>query len=355
MDKNDITINNKNKKSINTNNASYRKPNKKKQPKNRIRNNKNAKLQSINSILSRELIPSGYKELLLYPEHMHNGRIPSEFGKATCTLHRHITTSITTNNTGYAFIAYNPQFLQEDGLTQTSLLINTDVAYNASTNFGSGAMPTLVNYQLPAGNASSYRIVSCSMHVVPQSSLLSASGKITMAVLTPQSTVAEFLVGTPVHNIDDIAVLTNLNNVKRSAVTDVCQQQVARGVYLPFDYDSFEFSKINSAMTNNDHPINWFSAIITGAVTQNFTIEIYMNYELIPRPGSILIGTEEVNKSSELPSKIITDIDTSSNQVIGSYRGHADYKPSAEYMKSTILSSALTKLGVMQQYDLATK
>jgi hypothetical protein len=339
--------NNNNNKPLSTKNDKN-KVNKNKQKKSKNNNNKVAKhpnpykhprtIQDLAALLAEGV---GYKDLLLHPEHVHNGRIPSEFGKATCTLHRHMTTTFTSNAAGFAAIAYQPQYLKSNDLTNTTILFNNSAAYNAAGDYGNDCVGVPINYQLPTGNAIAYRLVSCSVHVIPQSSLLNAAGKITFAVTTPadnSSTDGFSQTGTGYRQINDLTLLSNLNNVKRSAVADICQQQAARAIYLPYDIDSFEFTKVGLEMCGGGQPRNWFSFIITGAPSHTFTLEIYSNYEIIPAAASVLAGTEEVNKSNEMPSKIINNIDLTSPTVIGAYRGHADYRPNAALERKMMLS-----------------
>jgi hypothetical protein len=322
-------------------------------PKNKKQknNNKNAKValrqpnpyrlnkvQELTDLLSETI---GYKDLLLHPEHVHNGRIPSEFGKATCTLHRHTTNTFTSNANGYAAVVFQPQFLKDNNSDRTTLLINNSAAYNAAGDFGDSCTAIPTRYQVPSGNVVAYRLVSCSVHLIPQSSLLNAAGKISFAVLTPNQneTTNGYEENTTGNStVNDITLLSSVNNVKRSAIADICQQQAARAVYLPYDVDSFEFTKLGLEMCSGGQPRNWFSFVITGAPSHTFTIEIYSNYEIIPAPLSILAGTEEVNKSGELPSKIINGIDIASSTVIGAYRGHSDYKPNNALERKMMLS-----------------
>jgi hypothetical protein len=287
-----------------------------------------------------------YADMILHPEHNHHAQVPGQYSRATIPVTRRITIPFTTNALGFASIFYDPQTLHDNtfAATQGCIYVNTVATYDANTVFGAGWSPQAVSYQLPVDNANGYRIVSAGMHVVPQSSMLNATGKITTAIM-PAVTMVNGTIGVPVLVNSQLGVLTNLNNATINATADICQRQSARVCWLPYDSSSYEIFPPNSNTFTNEplHNVNYITAIVSGSVNQNFNAEFYLNYELVAKPGSVLCGMDTVCKSNELPQIVLNKINQKSNQLCGSYMDHGEYSPKTDWLRTAFMNQALQK------------
>jgi hypothetical protein len=266
---------------------------------------------------------SNYRAAILRPETAFGARVPFSWNTKTVTLHRHISQVFTTNAVGAASVIYDPYFLAENGTAlRSTLWINNDVLFTGNNTLGNSVAINL-DYSLPVSNVQGYRLVSACCHLLPQSSLLTASGKIT-AALVKSAGLTPAAVGALL-NFSNLSVPL-LNQESYMVTADICQQQAARVIWLPLDGDFFEILNVNNALSADgvNHPANLFSFIITGAPTQQFTLEIYLNYEVTSTPGSILVGTEETSDSIEQPQVILIPLAKTPELVCQAFASHSE-------------------------------
>jgi hypothetical protein len=261
-----------------------------------------------------------YRDTLLYPEHSHGAQVPYMWSIPTIGLHRHLSIAVQTNVLGCACIQFDPAYLHDNSTPNSTLVYVDDPVYNG-TNAPAGGAVLATNYSLPVGNVGGSRLVSSSIHIIPQNSALTASGKITTALL--KNVVYQPLVVGPIIaglNTGDIA------NCKHFAVSSVSQFEAARICWLPFDQDNFEITPLNQALDSSAHPTFIFAAIIQGAApNSNFTIELYSNFEVTSISQSVLLGMEKSCTSTEKPQEVINQLAIEEVNMASAYKSSKDY------------------------------
>jgi len=235
--------------------------------------------------------PTSYLAALTQPEYVVNAKVPHQLSKETISLSRHITVPITVNILGNAAILFSPFFLKEDTTGATTLYVNNDATYNGSSTFGVGYTGLLLPMIIPAANVSAYRLVSASMHIVPQMSLTTSNGKIGGCV--SDLIIVAGPVGGNTLAYNTAAVIANIESLRPYAESDVCIPESLRLCWFPYDNNDLCLYDINQEQqlgASGDRE-NVFMAYITGApASGKFNIELFWNFEITTTPGSILSG-----------------------------------------------------------------
>jgi len=270
---------------------------------------------------------SPYLDTLLHPEHIHGARVPKQGGLLTVPLHRHITVSTTCSSLGALGVIFDPFFLHDNSDGNTTLWINNLNTYDGTNGGTTNATAIAINQLVPAGTVQGYRLVSASMHILPQSSLTTGTGRV-YGALPAGSGFSASAVGANA-TISGLSV-ANVNSSIMSAEACVQQLEAIRVCWLPYDIDSFEVLGINQTFNTDGstHPAYLLSAIVQGAASgAPFTIEIYQNFEVTTVPNSILIGMEGSTKNVEDPMVLLTKLDKKTAKICSSFRAHTDYVP----------------------------
>lgn len=224
-------------------------------------------------------------------------KVPHQLSKETVSLSRHITVPITVNALGNAAVLFSPFYLKDDIAITSTLFINTDPLYNGVNLFGAGYTNTPTPLIIPFGNVTSYRLVSASMHIVPQMSLTNSKGKIGGCI-----TDAPILPGTIPGNtgtLNQYSVIANIESMRPYAEADVCVPESLRLVWYPYDnndlclYDIDTDLGLNVAARENvlaayitQAPLNTGTTLGLGT----FNVELFWNFEVTPTAGSIISG-----------------------------------------------------------------
>jgi len=268
---------------------------------------------------------SKYKEALLHPEHVFGAKVPRQYGTLTVPLHRHTSVQISANTLGNMAIIFDPYYLHDNSTNKTTLLINTDATYNGTNCSSTVTTAIAVPQLLPAGNIQGYRLVSSSIHILPQSSVTNAAGRI-YGALVPYAQIAPQTVGAALtqSGID----IVNVNTQPIQSEACISQLEASRICWLPFDIDSFEILNVNEAFSTDGstHPGYVFIAIVIGAAAAApFTLEIFQNFECTTTANSVLCGMESGSKSNEDPITVLSSMNRKGNDVCGTFRSHSDF------------------------------
>ncbi len=256
-----------------------------------VRNRAKATNQKLRRI-SHETLPTSYLQALFSPEYAINPKVPHQLSKETISLSRHITVPITANVLGNAAILFSPFLLKDDATTISALYVNNTATYDGVSTFGTGYTALATPQQIPANNVAAYRLVSAAMHIVPQMSLTTATGKIggcvTDFLLNPTT------VGLTVGTWNTAATIAYLETLRPYAEADVCVPESLRLVWYPYDINDLAMYDINYPQPGSNSILereNVMAAYITGApASAKFNLELFWNFEVTPVPGSILSG-----------------------------------------------------------------
>jgi len=266
------------------------------QNNNTQKNNKNANKENRSDPHTSD---ASYKNSLMWPElYFRNVKIPRQFGQPTISIHRHVSVPLTVDNTagtgGNMHFFWYPNFLADDA-TNLNTLGASSALFNPVTGTGTAAY-LRQQWNIPANNVASYRLVSAAIHVIPQSSNLNAQGKVTGAIILQTNTPPS--ASTSVYTLANIGNLTVLDNASTCSVANVAEQKGVRMIYCPIDNQDLALYPINTNECTElplaVQPI--FSVIMSGcpsgvgSTAALFTVELYANYEITPWPTSILQG-----------------------------------------------------------------
>ncbi len=232
---------------------------------------------------------TSYTKALISPETCVDAKVPRQLSQATVSLFRHITVPTTANALGNASIVWSPFYLQADGTTNTTLLINNVPTYDGISTFGTGHQGVQTAFQLPANNVDDYRLVSASLHVVPQIPLMNSNGKIGGAVVS--NVFTQITSGTSTNAYSNLATIANLESYKPYAEADVCIPESLRLVWFPHDVNDLAMYTLGQVDDGSQTRENLLVAYIVGAPAgAKFNLELFLNFEVTPIPGSVING-----------------------------------------------------------------
>lgn len=292
------------------------KPNTAKQKINKVINNgigvKNNKRQS--KVINRIAKPiplkfDTFKSSVLIPELSQNVRVPQQYSQRTLTLHRHISVPLVIDAANsQAAIAWSPNFMHDDATNLDTVAIFNSATFDAVAGTGAGAYSTQT-WSIPANQAQSYRVVSASMTIFPQSSTLNQQGKITGFIETINGYAPS--ASATVINPPQIAKLSIADQAITCTMSNVAVGQGVRLVYTPMDVSDFILQPVNNnkVSANNTLMSNILVFIVTGTqASARFTVEMYINYEYTPFPGSISFGQGIWSTENADPSRVLKEI-----------------------------------------------
>jgi len=252
-----------------------------------------------------------YKTAIISPETAIKSKVPRQMSQPTISAFRHITIPSTVNVLGNASIIVSPFFLADNATALSAVLVNNTPTYDGAVTFGVGHSAQTYSYQVPAGNVSDYRLVSASLHIVPQIALMNSNGKIGGAVVSnPFLPIGS---GSPTTTYNNLAVIANLESYKPYAEADICIPESLRLVWTPHDMADFAMYPINQeeegVPSSTSERENLLVAYIVGApASAKFNIELFLNYEWTPQTGSVINGMGEFCDELTDPMDILFEI-----------------------------------------------
>jgi len=246
--------------------------------------------------------------------------VPRQFGNNTIMISRHITVPFTVNAGGLAFGFCMPYLMVDSSTNLTTLGIQNNVAYDGATTFTGGAIGVATKYSITPNTVQTYRLVSSSMQIYSESSVLNQSGKIGGAVV-PFSQFSIVAAGSAVIAATTTAVQTiaNIENYDYYGEAQIGQLQGLRLCYYPQDVHDLELFNIDiEPIVANLYSETCFVFYITGAAASStFNLELYLNYEVTPQPGSTISGMTTQNCSLDDPTLSIIKMKEEVTNVAG--------------------------------------
>jgi hypothetical protein len=245
--------------------------------------------------VAKQLLPNNYLHSLLFPEYAFQARVPGR-ADLCVPLHRKLTYTLTTNILGNASIILFPAMLSDSTAAQSTTYVYNAPTYDAQAVPGVGGN-IFIDQQITPYAVRQYRLVSASMQVTPQASVLNQAGTIYAAMLKLplQAPASGGVANVPLGSFPFIPLMQSLTYTGEASVS---AQEGARITWVPNDECLLEFTAINTNIqpTNLGEYSNAMMAVIAGCGTSpvNFRIDIFQNFEVVPAPGSILIGMESI-------------------------------------------------------------
>jgi hypothetical protein len=253
--------------------------------------------------------PSHYLEALFYPEHIKSTDffIPRFFSGSTFAFTRPVTVQITTTAAGNFFCLFDPYYLSDTTVGASTFFANTtdfdgiDIPA-ANTTLTSRA----INYAVSAQTISSYRLVSCCLYVISNSSNQNKQGKFGGAVVpmvapTAQVPPAAITSTIPYYRtIQTASSMESIDNYNSTTVSGI--QPNLRMVWYPCNLHDYDYFAINTSdQTEIDQATQFVFYGMGLAASSTVNIEIYLNYELIPIAGGQFFSNVSTRISYEDP------------------------------------------------------
>lgn len=251
-----------------------------------------------------------YYQALLFPEGTMTARVPG-MADACIPLHRKLSYTVTTNALGAATIFTLPITLSDSTAALSTTYVNNGSGFDGMTSFGSGGTGAVfITQNITAGSVGQYRLVSASMCVLPQSSVLNQSGSIHGAMMkipgSPPVPVAGAYPGIP-----SFELIPNMECTPFYGVASVSAGEGIRIIWMPNDLCELDFTNINTNQFSNDPQAqaNAMIATIVGAApSAPFRVDIYQNFEVSAPAGSVLVGMETIAKENTQPTLVWREI-----------------------------------------------
>jgi len=245
-----------------------------------------------------------YLESLLFPERAVGSKIPG-MTDSTIAFKRKTTINATANVLGALGIVWQPNTLSDNTAGLSTLFLSSAATYNGSNV--ATAIATAMPQSTTAGSVQSYRLVSSSIHIIPQASVLNQQGTIHGALIKVPSVVPT---GPPsgVGAMDQYMNIANIDNAPFYTAASISNMEGLRMIWIPNDQCLLEFALINTNTASQggaDESINTFCAVIVGATSgQSFRIDLYQNFEVTSAFGSTLQGMETICSYNEVPMQV---------------------------------------------------
>jgi hypothetical protein len=265
--------------------------------------------QMVLSDKPKKLSSGAYYESLLFPETTLHARIPG-MADACIPLHRKLSYTIQANALGAATIFCLPMTLCETSLALSTNYVNTNALFDGMTTVGASALATFITQNITSGSVGQYRLVSASMCVLPQSSMLNQSGSIHGAMMKIRG-FAPATNGTIYGTSASFTLIPEMENAPYYNVASVSAQEGLRIIWMPNDLCELDFVNVNSNQFSNDQAMsaNAMIATVVGASPNApFRVDIYENFEVSPASGSVIMGMETIAEENIAPNLVWRDI-----------------------------------------------
>jgi hypothetical protein len=238
-------------------------------------------------------------EAALYPESVHNIRMDSYYPTESSTFHKRFTIRSTTNATGNAAFVYTPNFVPAIGTSNTGLLINNAATLTLTgPEVTSGYSAIFMPYALPANTYSALRLVSCSIRILSNQSMLNATGILSGGIAFYPSQTDIYAAGNSYFPFNgDQTVASNVDALMFNKEANLVTGEELRLVYYIADptYEAFiPVGTQKELLSNNSGTSFYFAGYIANATASSaFTLEIDVNFEALVYPtakGFISVG-----------------------------------------------------------------
>jgi len=269
-------------------------------------------------------INTSYAKALVVPERATDAKIPGLYPIPTVSYHKRITVPMTVSaagsnpitgvNSGNAAIIFNPFFVVDGTSTNSWLLLNNSSNLTLLTpevTYGYTSLP--INFGIPAGTFSAYRLVSCSFSIVPQMSLQTAQGTIAGGIMTQTGQITNGYSSTGNSPFSgNFTVASNIDNALYYHRANITALEGTRAIYFPFDPSFENFTPINvtHGATNSNQPGAggddfYFVYYITGAQSgARFNLEISYNIEFEPNVGNYTADISDSYSGNEVVQNV---------------------------------------------------
>lgn len=264
---------------------------------------------------------ASYIQSLLAPECSHQSKIPGQ-ATATISLKRHITSTMQANNLGCLGIMWQPNHLFDNAssVNYTGLLVSgnnldplavrNNTFDGVSTQGAFGPVGDKLTVSVTPGVINQSRLVSASMHVVPQASMLNQQGTIHGALLT-SAVISNTAPGTAYPAYSDRSLISAFQNSPYYKEATISAQEGIRIIYLPDDGCLLDFYGMNSwilsANETNQLP-TLFATVAGAAANANFRVDFFLNYEVTATPGSVIQGMESICSENTVATTVWRDV-----------------------------------------------
>jgi hypothetical protein len=271
-----------------------------------------------NNRYRQKTIDTTYLMSLLKPETAINSKIPGSTTE-TVSLHRTFSQIVSTNASGAFGVYWSPNFLHTNSTGSSTMYINTSLGYDGSSSFGVNAIATALPMNIPTGTVNTYRLVSASLHIVPQEAALSVRGTIHGALLD-NGGVLVGATGTTLtanNGTEGNLLVGAISNTHRYAKACVTESQSLRVIWTPTSQAHLNFLDIDTNNQTVDSAASekvMIGIVTGGGVASAYRVDFYMNFEVTPLAGSVLQGMESICYHRENPADVWQQI----------YLNHAD-------------------------------
>jgi hypothetical protein len=246
-----------------------------------------------------------YLESLLMPESAFDSKVPG-MADATIPLRRKLTYNLTANASGACAVIWQP-YLSDNNANLSTFFINNSVGFDGISNNGTNPVAITPTLSINAATVAEWRLVSASMHIVPQSSVLNQSGTIHGA-LTKCNVQAMVAAAGVMTSNNLIGLYPQYQNTPYYNAASVSNMEGLRIIWVPGDDCLLEFMKsnLNAYTIDGDSTVcNTIVATIVGAAASApFRVDVYLNYEVTAFTASVLQGMESVCPYNMLPTPI---------------------------------------------------
>jgi len=253
------------------------------------------------SMRQHELITSvrglnSYQLSLLDPAFKCGAKIPGTFAKFSIPVHRYTALTYTTNASGnFCFFTQPNEIVDSAGTAGTTFVSSTVSAYDPAipqVSIAGTSVNTTPLYNLTTNTTRQVRLVSASYKMTSLAAPINRTGTIYGALLPTDSagSVAFGATTLPFYGIAEV------QNTAGFTKADVANGEGVQVVYLPSDDDDLQFLPANTPSTtrhNAGDDVKQIVLIAQGLPASSLIrVEVHVNFEVVPRPGSILAGLE---------------------------------------------------------------
>jgi len=187
---------------------------------------------------------------------------------------------------------------------------NNSATFNADTVL-TGGLYINPSQAISAGCVQGYRLVSSAVHVIPQAAVLNQAGTIHGALVPIIIQPPGIAGGGCAVAVTNTSQITAIANSTYYGTASVSAMEGLRGIWVPADNCSLEFTEINSTPYTGDNTesCNTLVFIIAGAAAStSFRIDTYFNFELTAKSNGILQGMESTTTERAQPTTAWFDV-----------------------------------------------
>jgi hypothetical protein len=265
-----------------------------------------------------------YLDTLLHPEldlgcRVSMGNVPS------LVLHRSFTQTITTNAGGYAFMFWQPYWLFDTATNYSAFGTYTATGYNGTTSGTVGAPSVVLSAgqsNITPNTVSGFRLVSASVHIYSNLSYTNTSGSVWGAV-KPIAGVVPINTGTyPALELQAMLLYSGVQNTfyNNKAISQQGNEGLRLVYYPATDEDWNGTYQVNNITNGAEVTETTFYAILqSGTGGSTFSVDCYVNYEVVPESGGILDGMQQLTKDASEPRKVLYAFHSDPNNITGTF------------------------------------